>query len=276
MYGGSDERVEWRSSIPGVSQREGAPVSLGIVASGVRGSSRVTGGDQDDSRAGRGATHRGGRGLPWRAAGLGVLGLVAILGVARVAGAEGGPSAAAEPTASPGETQGSAGSPGASGGPGPSAAPASGDVLVAEPPDWWAVLAELDRRRSATLAALDLDSLADHAQPGSPAWDADAALLADLQERGLHPRGISLPVLAVERVARQGGQVQLQIVDQRSAYELVDAQGSVLDRVEPAAPTRWSVTLRQESEGGRGWRLVDVSATPPRDEASAAASEGVP
>lgn len=299
MDGGWSDPVGWRSSIPGVSQREGAPTSLGIVASGGRRSPPADAGGTGDSQAGPGSVHRAGRALPWRAVGLAVIGLAAILGVARVAGAEGGhveagAAASWEPvgerTALPNPADGApagvstaepAGEPSASAESrasalsGPLTEPTSGDVLLAEPPDWWAVLAELDMRRSTALAAVDLDSLAEHALPGSPAWDADAALLADLQEQGLRPEGLTSRVLAVERVERQGVRAQVQIVDQRSAYTLVDALGEVVDRVEAAPRATWSVSLQQR-EADRGWRIVEVIPTSGPDDAGPASGEEAP
>ena len=289
MDGGWSDPAGWRSSIPGVSQREGAAVSLGIVATEGRPSSRATGGGRDESRAGRpGVTRAGrrtGRRTGWRAVGLAVLGLAAILGIAQLAGnvglgpvdagadagwqgeGQGEPRLAAEPSGASSEPGGSARSGGA-------ALPASVGVLLAEPPDWWAVLAELDRRRTATLGGLDLDALAEHALPAAPAWDADAALLADLQERGLRPRGLTSRVLAVERADRQGDRARLLIVDQRSAYELVDAEGEPIDRVDAAVPTRWAVTLQRATAEPREWRLVDVVPAPEQSPAEPSPAEG--
>jgi hypothetical protein len=129
----------------------------------------------------------------------------------------------------------------------------------ADPPDWWEVLAELDGRRAVALTALDPDLIADYAEPGSPAWSADAALVADLRERGLRPQGLTSRVLAVERSERRGEQVQVQIVDQRSAYTLLDAGGSVVESVPEAGLTRWWVTLVQRNTDPPGWRVVDVT-----------------
>ena len=274
-------------------------MSLGIVATEGRLSSRATGGGRDESRAGRPsvtrAGRRTGRRTGWRAVGLAVLGLAAILGIAQVVGnvgigpvdagadagadagwqgegqgeGQGEPRLAAEPSGASSEPGGSARSGGA-------ALPASVGVLLAEPPDWWAVLAELDRRRTATLGALDLDALAEHALPAAPAWDADAALLADLQERGLRPRGLTSRVLAVERADRQGDRARLLIVDQRSAYELVDAEGEPIDRVDAAVPTRWAVTLQRATAEPHEWRLVDVVPAPEPSPAEPSPAEPSP
>jgi hypothetical protein len=150
--------------------------------------------------------------------------------------------------------------PDVSGRPTPTAAPdVAGGALSAGPPDWWEVLAELDRRRARALSALDPDLVADYARPGSPAGTADLGLVADLRARGLRPQGLGSRVLAVERAALQAGQARVQVVDQRSAYSLLDARGDVVERVPAAALTRWSVTLAEEPTDPVGWRVVDVS-----------------
>ncbi len=140
------------------------------------------------------------------------------------------------------------------------AQPDPGNAPTSEPPDWWQVFAELDRRRARALTALDPELLADYAQSGSPAWSADAALVSDLRERGLRPQGLTSRVLAVERSERQGERAKVQVVDQRSAYSLVDAQGSVVELVPQAGLTRWWVTLSREAGDDLGWRVADVAA----------------
>ena len=172
---------------------------------------------------GRGSARRG-RLLPGRPAGAGRGGarpavagtraggvaLVAVLGVARVAGADAGRRARRQPGRRGGRLGGW-----------PVARPARADTRAerdaaappcgrvcdapsAGPPDWWEVLAELDRRRARALTALDPDLLADYAQPGSAAWSADTALVADLGSGGCARRGSTSRVLAVER-SEHGG-----------------------------------------------------------------------
>jgi hypothetical protein len=50
-------------------------------------------------------------------------------------------------------------------------------------------------------------------------------------------------------------------VDQRSAYALVDAQGSVVESVPEAGLTRWWVTLIRDAEGDSQWRVADVTSS---------------
>jgi len=179
---------------------------------------------------------------------------VAVVGIARVAGADADAAGAAVgtgwelPAAEPSSTAEAS-----------LAGPKAVDHRSSGSPDWWEVLAELDRRRAQALTALDTDRIEDYAQPGSAAWQSDTALVADLRARGLRPQGLTSRVLAVERAESSGSQAQVQVVDQRSAYTLVDAQGSVVESVPEAALTRWSVTLAEDPGGPPGWRVVDVA-----------------
>ena len=281
MDGRRDQSGQWRSSIPGVSQRDGAPASLGLMSWGT-----AAGDGTDGARAHVGlhgvGRRRGGR--AWQVLVLAGLALMAVLGVARVAGADAGrPQAAGSGWELAGESgpvdvggtgavrghgvpeepgragPEPAGAPSATAATGALGDPESGDVLSADPPDWWAVLAELDRRRVLALAALDSELLAEYAQPGSAMWSADAALVADLRGRGVRPKGLTSPVVAVERFESQGGQARVQMVDRRSAYALVDDRGSVVESVPEAALSRWSVTLVRDAQGAAGWRVVEVT-----------------
>jgi hypothetical protein len=134
------------------------------------------------------------------------------------------------------------------------------------------VLAELDRRRGEALTSLDPDRVSAYSQPKSAAWSADTELVADLRARGLRPQGLVSRVLAVERAELRGAQARVQIVDQRSAYSLVDAHGEVVESVPEAGLTRWSVTLAQEPMDPAGWRVVDVAQV--KDPAAAGGPSG--
>ena len=203
---------QWRSSIPGVSQRDGAPASLGLrpgaqrrgEAGARQGRGRIVARPVPDAegrsllastgprgaRPHGGARHRpGGRRRCRPAAGsgirLGVGGRVwssVVGGTGRSGGRRvRGPGARWPRAGCRAERDGFE--------QGPPGGPETGDVLSAEPPDWWAVLAELDARRVRTLTQLAPALLADYAQPGSAAWEEDAALVADLRGAGLRPRG---------------------------------------------------------------------------------------
>lgn len=134
--------------------------------------------------------------------------------------------------------------------------------------DWWSVLAELDRRRADALQHGDPSGLEGYAVPDSPAWRGDAALVASLSDAGAHPVGLGAAVLAIEDVIGCGSDACLVVVDQRSAYAIVDAQGGTVESVPAAAARRWRITLASMAPGegigpaDPGWRVRQVEAIP--------------
>lgn len=205
-----------------------------------------------------------------------MLALAAILGVARVAGAEGGhvgeggvavwepveewttPSAPADDALSGLSTA----DPSAS-----AAEPTSSDVMLADPPDWWSVLAQLDQARASALAAREVSDLDSYAVPDSPAWHQDADLIGDLHKRGLTPVGLMARLVGIEQApdgTDQGPEavVELVIVDERSAYSLVDDAGAVVEQVPASGLRRWRVRLVGSVPAGAatGWRLHSAGA----------------
>lgn len=300
MDGGSGQPVAWRSSIPGVSQRDGAPASLALAGRGVRAASRGEAGERGErgevggsslgpARDGRSRSRRGRRILPWRAMGMAAVAIVAIVGVARAAGVDaegaagdvGGTSSSAwEPLGSDagsavGPDVGSApalggGSapmpvpvaPSSAGSPTPEGVAAPAVAPGDESLDWRAVLAELDARRVLTLTQVDPTLLATYAQAGSAAWEQDAALLADLSARGLRPQGLASRVLGVELVYDDGATARLQVVDERGGYSMIDANGAVVQQVESAGTRRWTVTLVRQSASATDPDLADPGEAP--------------
>lgn len=257
----------WLSPAPGVFRRAAAPEGLGAIG----GVARVAPPQGDAPSSGRRA-----RGGLWRVVGVGVVAVVVILGLARVAGTGPGAgavpvgweSSGAEPSAvvSSGVEPSSDSRPMAQSRPSSPAAPspsgATGSVAAPVPatptapsahpgePDWWSVLAELDRRRAMALAATDPALLGEYAQLGSPAWESDEALVSDLSARGLQPEGLTTHVLAIERVDRDGAEVAIWAVDRRSGYTLLDDAGEMVQAVEPGLPSRWAITLAQVAPDG--------------------------
>lgn len=135
---------------------------------------------------------------------------------------------------------------------GPSAS--SGQSPGSASPAWVDVLAELDRHRTTALMALDANQLAGYAVRASPAWAQDAELIARLSAQGVRPSGLTTRVVsAQERPGRASP--ELEVLDQRSGYDLVDEHGDVVATVEASVPRRWLVRLAQLNVG-------DGSATP--------------
>ena len=278
--GGPDS--EWREVAPGVHARGDAPdrLLLGGGLSGRQGASAGSSGRQAGRQSRAGGRSRAG-GMSRLAGRRGLWALVAavfvvVMGVGVMQRGPTGASVAASPTSGPspstdarvsaaGETaaagevpSGTSESPapaGASAVPsGSSSAEPGGDV------DWWSVLGELDVRRSAAIESLDLAALDAYALVDSPAWQADAALIADLQQRELRPAGLSTQVIAIEEATPIDAEgsgvaaaVQLVIVDRREAYSLVDPAGDTVQAVPPAESRRWRMVLQPGEDDGAGW-----------------------
>lgn len=128
--------------------------------------------------------------------------------------------------------------------------------------DWAAVLVELDAARAAAFAAVDPLLLGDVDVDDSPALRRDAATLDALGAAGLHAEGLSTVVVAVRAVGGAGEQVRLQVVDERSAYHLVDDKGRVVETRPAAGRAGWRVDLQRWPDAGVGWRIVDVQVDP--------------
>lgn len=290
MDGASGRPVAWRSSIPGVSQRDGAPASLGLAGRGVRaaapgaqgaagpeaveeqpGAASGSGPGSSFGRTGDARTRRRSlrRLMPGRAVALAVVALAAIGGVAWAAGESGATAGAQGPewvaSVSPAPPDVGLDAPVVRT-PDPSLRPSATAVDLADPtPDWWAVLAELDRRRVRAFAEVDAALLPGYADPESPAWRQDSALIADLAASGLRPQGLASALVAVEEAEVDGDHAQVRIVDRRGAYSLVDAGGVVVQQVDRAGLTRWVVTLERvgPSPGpDPGWRVAEVVPIP--------------
>lgn len=135
--------------------------------------------------------------------------------------------------------------------------------------DWWAVLAQLDMARASALAAREVSDIEAYAMPGSPAWKQDADLIEDLQERGLVPVGLTTRLVAFEQ-APDGTDLgpeevlDLVVVDERSAYALVDDGGAVVEQVVASGLRRWRVRLAGSGTANEGltWRLHSAEPMP--------------
>lgn len=135
----------------------------------------------------------------------------------------------------------------------------AGDGSI-ESVDWWTVIEELDARRGAALAATDVEALDGYLMAGSSAWQADAALITDLQERAVRPVGLRTQLVAIEDVAAAATAVEVVLVDQRSAYTLEDAKGQAVQTIDASGSRRWRMTLERSdhSPPDPGWRVAAV------------------
>ena len=187
-------------------------------------------------------------------------------------GAAGGvavPGASGSPVAVPGESGSPVAVPGASGSsiavPGESgssiAVPGATSTPEPEaPPDWSAVLRDLDRSRSRALAAGDATLLGEADLPGSPASMADRELIAAFTAAGVSPDGFGLQIISVRESGRVGTAVRLHVVDRRPAYRLLDRAGTVVATLPARGEARWEVTVVPDATGE--WRVRSVASLP--------------
>lgn len=152
-------------------------------------------------------------------------------------------------------------------GPAPAASPRAGTGPKASPPappapprpdrsGWASVLAELDARRARAFASGSGDELAGVYVTGSPALRRDQRRLAQLTGAGVRARGLRLIPTRVELARRGTGRVVLHVTDRLAPYELVGADGRVLDQRPGRSEEAWRITLARTPGG---WRLVDVA-----------------
>ena len=287
--GESGEETLWFELAPGVLARVDAPVprarggaASGGVAPGTVGVAAPAAGSGGVARGSAGtgpwARARWRRGEAGRArvprmrvpgrvlALLAVVVLTVSVGIgvsARPAGSPGGalgPGWGGAPDATAAGSAGSASDATAPGSAGP--APV-GDAAGAGERDWWALLAELDAARTAALVARDPGAVAGYAVPDSAAWRADTDLISELRRLALAPQGLATRLVAVEEVRHEsGGAATVTLVDQRSAYGLLDPQGRTVAQVPASGSRRWQVDLVGPAAGSDRWRIREVRAVP--------------
>lgn len=122
--------------------------------------------------------------------------------------------------------------------------------------DWLAVLAGLDARRDAALVDLDAAALAEVYAAGSTPMALDAASIRSLAAVAAHAQGLRLQVQSVRMVRRTPSRVTLRVVDRLPAYDVVSADGRVLERRPARGPVAWRVELVPARQG---WRIAAVT-----------------
>ncbi len=143
----------------------------------------------------------------------------------------------------------------------PAAAPASDAPSVAAmsatapAADWQAVVTDLERRRGAALRALDVTALRGLFAPGSSQLAADLDAVQRLTRGGLRPTGPQMHVRKVTLLQRDATRAQLRVVDDRAAYDLLDAAGRIAQHVAGRPATAFRLTLAWT---GGHWLLADV------------------
>ena len=134
-------------------------------------------------------------------------------------------------------------------------------VAAASPPppagvDWAVVLDGLDRAREAAFTSADPARLAGVDLPGSSADAADRSAVARLATAGVRARGLRDVVRSVRVVDASVDRTVLDVRDERSAYDLVDATGTAVGHQPSRGVADWQVVLRRTPAG---WRVSDVA-----------------
>lgn len=138
----------------------------------------------------------------------------------------------------------------------PAIAPQAASPTVVEAPDWPSVLSGLALARAAAFAATDAAGLAAADAPGSPASVVDAERLARWSAAGAHTRGGAAQVLAVRVVSAAANAAVLDTRERLPAYDVVGADGHLLEHRVASAEKHWRVTLRRTTGG---WRTATVA-----------------
>ncbi len=198
-------------------------------------------------------------GTPWHAFGrllpaaLGVVILAGWLGSRAVPeqrpAAEPGPVASPAPyAAAPSAPAPSTPAPSVPVGPVPTA-------VASAPPDWRAVVEDLNQRRAALLAHPDPARVADVDAPGSSAAASDAALVRALRARGATARGFETTLVSLR--VRSSGPVRtdVEVVDRLAPHTIVTVGGQVVER-RPGRGAR--TTVLALVHGAAGWRVAQV------------------
>ena len=126
---------------------------------------------------------------------------------------------------------------------------------------WKSVLQALDRARVATLTAGDVADLDAVDAVGSPAARADATTLCQLRAANLRPVGWRTTLIHVHALSQTTTRVALDIVDTRSAYDLVRNE----DPIQVASAIPSAAAIRVDRDGtSRSITAVVVAHRPAR------------
>ena len=109
---------------------------------------------------------------------------------------------------------------------------------------WKSVLQSLDRDRVTTLTAGDVAELDAVDAVGSPAARADVTTLCQLRAAGLRPIGWRTTLIQVHALSQTTTRVVLDIVDTRSAYDLVRNEDATV--VSSAMPTVTAIDVDRD------------------------------
>ncbi|MCU1601083.1 MAG: hypothetical protein JWO22_1792, partial [Frankiales bacterium] len=133
-------------------------------------------------------------------------------------------------------------------------APATASVR-AVPTDWTAVVTGLDAARAHVFRTGAPGGLTAVYEDGSELLQDDAAALADLRTRHVTVRGLAHRLISVDGLAGTDDRVTLTVRQALSAYSLVDARGTVVERHTAGPVLKVAMVLVRTAAG---WRVDEV------------------
>jgi eukaryotic-like serine/threonine-protein kinase len=130
-------------------------------------------------------------------------------------------------------------------------------VPTNQPPeaeDWANVVEHLYSQLSTAFADLNSELLCEVYSPTHPRLARDYEALQAYAESGVEVVGLRYEVIDTELISHESGLVVLEITDRITPYQLVDAEGEVVDDRAGAEAETWEMELVPSSDGS-GWRI---------------------
>ncbi len=120
---------------------------------------------------------------------------------------------------------------------------------------WRGVLGALNTARSRAFEQAKESLLAESDAPGSPAYNADVALMRQVVSLGAHSSPLRTVVDALEVRTDTADRTVLRVTDRLDAYDYFDAAGRVVAHKDAKAPQRRDLVLVRTASG---WRVSDT------------------
>lgn len=137
--------------------------------------------------------------------------------------------------------------------PAPGSGPAAGSVPAAGHESPQAAMVRLAEARAQAFRQVSDGPLTEVDEPGSPALDADRALVGRLRAAGIRLEGLSFAIAAVRTAAGTGGTLTLRATVAMSGYRQVATDSSrVVAAVPPSSPAAITLALVPAPDG-RHW-----------------------
>ncbi|WP_261568500.1 serine/threonine protein kinase [Frankia gtarii] len=120
---------------------------------------------------------------------------------------------------------------------------------------WRAVLGELNTARSRAFEGADESLLGQSDAPGSPAYNADVALMRQVVAKGAHASALRSEILALQVRDEQPNRTVLRVTERLAAYDYLDVRGQLLVHQPAKAPQHRDLALIRTDSG---WRVSET------------------